>query len=179
MGLGHNVPEVDVPEEPVHSNGFLDHSITTWNPMYLVAQWLEPGSAIMRVSVVIILPCGVPAEAYRLSVTVDGFGLEVRVKVPLVLQEARRMHRIWLHESSDMRILPYHPKVVAFENTINSVMRAFPTKEAVARIALPAKVTPVVVDHPCRDRETGCNYIYVELRCGMSTIGSRNNFQEV
>ena len=111
----------------------------------MISSWKKRSTTNKRLCMEIILPLGVGATNFTISVVDGGAFLRLAVRWPTPMLNVLVMYK-WKLSDADRRFLSYHPSVLGFEATLSEICnRRSDAVESIARMPLPFAVITQVV----------------------------------
>jgi len=92
-----------------------------FKPLYLVSEWEEPGTIVMRIPVAFLLPSAVGTGMFSMRVRDGGGYLELTIIWPKVLVDIELMHRKCLKAGVTDSLAIYHPKFMGFRRALRKL----------------------------------------------------------
>lgn len=134
-------------------------------PLYLLSQWVEPGTMTKRLSVAIVLPSDIGQGHFSVRVVDGGEYLELTVIWPTSLIDISVMHRKWLAPGASGGFAVYHPKFLGFEVAPKELReRSSDSIEPVARVPLPFLVqSHIPGKYNLAWRDSAVKMLYIDL----------------
>lgn len=152
----------DCPE----TNNTDSQSPSSFCPIHMISNWVEPNTTRKCVSVAILLPSGVGPGNFSVRVIEGGRELEVCIRWPEAFSDLEVLHKKWIRSQESDHIEVYHPKLIGFENCLKQLReKSSHSIESHARIALPIVVdTHIYGKYNLGWKDNSSRVVYVDLK---------------
>ena len=113
-----------------------------FQPLNLISVWDEPGTMTKRVTIAILLPCGIKTGSFSVRIVEDGHCLELALRWPQCLVDVNLLHKKWLGKpAADGGFEICHLRVLGFERALANLRdKSTDDVESVSHIKLPFAV---------------------------------------
>lgn len=97
---------------------------STFDPIYLPSEWIEPVTTRANISSTVLVPSGVEPKMITARVMRGGRLLELKIDWPKKMQDLSILHRKWLTAEDHTKIESYHPKMLAFGRDLKQIRKS-------------------------------------------------------
>lgn len=109
----------------VEEGDIVSHVMSSFQPLFLFSDWVQPGTTTRRLTVAILLPSGITTGKLFVQVQEDENHLQFTVRWPKPLLNLKHLHRKLLSFKSSDRIERYYSKMTGSKQFLKSFWNAY------------------------------------------------------